>query len=138
MNNSCANNFDMIQKSWFVLPPVMAMYYKSKNTNYLDLPPFHPNCKSNQNLSKMDFIYPKENMKITLTKNFHGQTQPVVFKVAHANNDEELFWYVNSKYIGNTKTFHEKEIIEPSGKYLILVVDSEGNEIKRKIEIMRE
>ena len=138
VNNSCANNFDMIQKSWFVLPPVMAMYYKSKNTNYLDLPPFHPNCKSNQNLSKMDFIYPKENMKITLTKNFHGQTQPVVFKVAHANNDEELFWYVNSKYIGNTKTFHEKEIIEPSGKYLILVVDSEGNEIKRKIEIMRE
>lgn len=135
VNTTCANSFDMIQKSWFVLPPLMAMYFKSKNTSYLDLPPFHPNCLSTNSKNSMDFIYPKENMKITLTKNFHGQTQPVVFKVAHAQKDEELFWYINNKYIGSTKTFHDMEIKEKSGKYLVLVVDSQGNEIKRTVDI---
>lgn len=137
VNSSCANNFDMIQKSWFVLPPVMAMFYQSKNTSYQDLPPFHPDCESTNLKSNMDFIYPKENMKITLTKNFHGKVQPVVFKVAHAQKDEELFWYINRKFLGRTKTFHEKEILEKTGTYTVLVVDGVGNEIRRKVEIIQ-
>lgn len=136
LNANCAKSFDMVPKTWFVLPPVMAMYYKSKNTSYRDLPAFHPSCSSINSASMMDFIYPKESMKLTLTKDFHGRIQPIIVKVAHAKADEELFWYINDKYLGTTKTFHEKEILEKSGKYTLLVVDGEGHEIRRKIELV--
>ena len=83
----------------------------------------------------MDFIYPTSFTKIILTKNFEGNTQPVIIKVAHSNQEEELFWYLNEKYLGSTKTFHEMPIIASSGIYTITVIDQEGTEIKRKIEI---
>lgn len=135
VNSTCENISDMITKSWFVLPPVMEMYYKSKHVNYLPLPNYKQGCNGVNEETKMGFIYPNSGAKIILTKNFEGEVQPVVFKVAHANSEAEVFWYLNDKYLGSTKTFHEKQIIASTGTYIVTVVDEFGNEIKRKISI---
>ena len=86
----------------------------------------------------MDFIYPKANSKIYLTKNFNGQIQPVILKVAHPNREMALFWYVDNVYKGTTKTFHELVILPTSGFHYVTVVDENGNEMKRRIEIVSE
>ena len=83
----------------------------------------------------MDFIYPNPNTKIILTKNFEGKVQPVILKVAHSNSEAEVFWYLDDKYLGSTKTFHEMQVIASTGTYIITVVDEFGTEIKRKIKI---
>ncbi|MVO08961.1 penicillin-binding protein 1C [Flavobacterium sp. TP390] len=138
VNSSCENVDAILAKSWFVLPPVIEWYYKSKHANYVSLPPFRPDCVEASMDKKMDFIYPNPNSKIILTKNFEGKTQPVILKVAHSNPDTELFWYLNDTFLGTTKTFHEKQVIASTGTHIITVVDEYGNEIKRKIAIEKD
>ncbi len=137
VNSSCENVDDMITKNWFVLPPVMEWYYKSQHIEYQPLPPFRDDCSGTQAAS-MDFIYPKNNGRIYLTRDFNSQVQPVILKVAHSQRETQLFWYVDNVFKGTTKTFHEMPIAPESGTHYITVADEFGNEIKRKIEIVRD
>jgi penicillin-binding protein 1C len=136
VNSSCENVENIVTKKWFVLPPVMEWYYKNNHADYQQLPPFRADCAGNQTPS-MDFIYPKTNCKIYLTKNFNSEIQPVILKIAHSNRETNLFWYVDNQFVGTTKTFHEMPISPTTGFHYITVVDEFGNEIKRKIEIIR-
>ena len=86
----------------------------------------------------MDFIYPKTNSKIYLAKDFNSNVQPVIVKVAHSNREAKLFWYVDNEYKGTTQTFHEMQITAETGIHYITVADEFGNEIKRKVEIIKD
>ena len=137
VNSSCENVENIVTKSWFVLPPVMEWYYKSQHIEYRSLPPFRDDCAATQQQA-MDFIYPKAGSKIYLTKDFNSKVQPVILKVAHPNREMQLFWYVDNVFKGTTKTFHELQIEPATGFHYITVVDELGNEIRRKVEIIRE
>ncbi|HLA54768.1 MAG TPA: penicillin-binding protein 1C [Flavobacterium sp.] len=137
VNSSCEDIGNMVTKNWFVLPPVMEWYYKSRHIDYVSLPPFREDCLGTNAVS-MDFIYPKENGKVYLTKNFNGDIQPFVIKVAHSQPNVKLFWYLNNKYLGTTQTFHEMSIEAKTGKYYVTVEDESGNEISRRIEIVKD
>jgi penicillin-binding protein 1C len=137
VNSSCEDVTTMVSKKWFVLPPVMELYYKSLHIDYLPLPPFRADCQTTTH-AVMDFIYPKINSKIYLAKNFNGQIQPVIVKVAHSNKEAKLYWYVNNVYKGTTQTFHEMPVEANTGIHYITVVDEFGNEIRRKVEMIRE
>lgn len=135
VNSSCESVDNIITKPWFVLPPVMEWYYRSLHMYYISLPPYREDCRGTSG-NYMDFIYPKEDGKIYLTKDFNGVVQPFVLKTAHTRPDAKLFWYLGNKYLGETQTFHEMPVKAASGKYYITVTDEKGNEIKRKIEII--
>jgi penicillin-binding protein 1C len=137
VNSSCEDVNNIVTKKWFVLPPVMEWYYKSQHIDYLPLPPFRADCQQTQQAT-MDFIYPKTNSKIYLTKNFESEKQPVILKVAHSNKEAKLYWYVDNVYKGTTQTFHEMQIEANTGVHYITVVDEFGNEIRRKVEMVRE
>jgi penicillin-binding protein 1C len=137
VNSSCENVENIVTKKWFVLPPVMEWYYKNQHIEYLPLPPYRSDC-AGALTATMDFIYPKTNNKIYLTKNFNSEIQPVILKIAHTNRETEVFWYVDNVYKGSTKTFHEMPITPSEGFHYITVVDESGYEIRKKIEIVRE
>ena len=137
VNSSCEDVDKMVNKKWFVLPPVMEWYYKSLHIDYKPLPPFRADCQPTQQ-AVMDFIYPKTNSKIYLAKDFNSQVQPVILKVAHSNREAKLFWYVDNVYKGTTQTFHEMPIEAETGIHYITVTDEFGNEIKRRVEIIKD
>lgn len=137
INSSCENVDNIINKKWFVLPPVMEFYYKSLHIDYKTLPPLRNDCEQMQ-LAAMDFIYPKTNSKIYLTKNFNSKIQPVIFKVAHSNKESKLYWYVDNIYKGTTQTFHEMQVEANTGLHYVTVTDEFGNEIKRKVEFVKD
>ena len=134
VNSSCENLSDIKHKSWFVLPPLMAYYYKTKNPFYKPLPKFRNDCLGKNSIS-MEFIYPKEATTLYLPKDFDGTTNDLILKIAHSKPESTLFWYVDETFIGSTKNIHELAIIPKTGKHLITVVDEFGNEAKRKITI---
>jgi penicillin-binding protein 1C len=137
VNSDCQDIGQIQPKSWFVLPPVMALFYKSRHIDYVSLPPFREGCSGGTAVT-MDFIYPKSDAKIYLTRNFNGIIQPIVVKAAHSQPNAKLFWYLNRKFLGTTQTFHEMSIEAKTGKYYLSVTDELGNEISRRIEIVRE
>ncbi|MCF6347613.1 MAG: penicillin-binding protein 1C [Flavobacteriaceae bacterium] len=134
VNSSCYPINNMKHKSWFVLSPLMEFYYQKKNPIYKVLPTFKSGCLSEEKLV-MDFIYPKESVKVFLPKDFNEKKNDLVFRLAHSIQDIKVFWYVDANFIGTTQTFHEMAIQPKTGKHIITVIDELGNELKRKIEI---
>jgi penicillin-binding protein 1C len=134
VNTSCESLSNIKNTSWFVLPPLMAFYYKSKNPFYKPLPPYRNDCLAEGNVS-MQFIYPKQAGKFFLPKDFNGETQELVFKLAHSKPETTVFWYLDDTFLGSTKAIHDLAVIPTIGKHTITVVDEFGNETKRVIEI---
>jgi len=134
VNTSCESVSNINQESWFVLPPLQAYYYKSKNPFYKDLPPYRSDCDAPVE-SVMEFIYPNQQSTVFLPKDFDGNTNELVLKVAHSKPRTELFWYLNSHYIGTTKDIHDMAILPDVGQHSITVIDGLGNALQHKITV---
>jgi len=134
VNSSCENLSDIKHKPWFVLPPLMAYYYKTKNPFYKPLPRLRLDCMGATSVT-MDFIYPKADNTIFLPKDFDGKTNDLVLKIAHSKQESTVFWYVDDTYVGSTTDIHELAILPKKGEHVITVVDEFGNEAKRFIAI---
>jgi len=134
VNSSCESLDKITHKSWFVLPPLMEYYYKSKNPFYKPLPQFRNDCLGDETIS-MQFIYPKVTSTIFLPKDFDGKTNELILKIAHSKPETTVFWYVDQTFVGTTKDIHDMAIIPKSGEHSITVVDEFGNEAKNQIEI---
>ena len=134
VNSSCYPIHKMEHTSWFVLPPLMEFYYQTKNPTYKVLPKYKNDCIS-EGKPTMDFIYPKESIKVFLPKDFDENTNQLVFRLAHSVIDSKVFWHLDGNFIGTTQTFHEIAITPKKGKHIITVIDELGNELIRTIEI---
>ncbi len=134
VNSSCESIDKITHKSWFVLPPLMAYYYKVKNPFYKPLPKYRDDCIGGNAVS-MEFIYPKENNSIFLPKDFDGNTNDLILRIAHSKPESTLFWYLNDRFLGSTKDIHELAIKPKQGKHIVTVVDEFGNEAKRQFEV---
>ncbi|PID69679.1 MAG: penicillin-binding protein 1C [Flavobacteriales bacterium] len=135
VNASCYPLENIKSVSWFTLPPLQAFYYRQKHPDYKELPPFKLGCKQ-QETDVMDFIYPKENAKIFLPKNFDEQVNKVVFKLAHNTDNIKVFWYLDNHLVATTEHFHELALEPTIGKHTITVVDETGFQLTRTIEIV--
>ena len=134
VNAACYPLEDIVQKSWFKLPPVVEYYYSGKNPDYKSLPPFLNGC-SGEETALMEFIHPRRNEEIILPKDFGRETQDVVFKLAHQRPESAIFWYLDDRYIGSTKDLHELIIPIKKGDYVLTAMDDEGHSIKQSIHI---
>ncbi|MDO6515925.1 penicillin-binding protein 1C [Zobellia uliginosa] len=128
VNSSCADVSNIVSEPWFVLPPLMAYYYRSANPSYRELPPFLANCR-NDGDPPMQFIYPKNGSRITLAKNFEGKTNELVVKLAHTKAGADVYWYLDETFVGQTHTFHEIALLPKEGRHKIMALDSFGNEV---------
>ncbi|WP_298531832.1 penicillin-binding protein 1C [uncultured Algibacter sp.] len=136
VNASCENLNAIKHKPWFILPPVMAHYYKYKNPFYKTLPKFRSDCIVQENVS-IEFIYPNTNNNVFLPKDFDGQTNDLILKIAHSEPENTVYWYMDEMYIGSTTDVHEMAVRPSQGKHMITVIDELGNEIKRAFKVSK-
>jgi penicillin-binding protein 1C len=134
VNSSCEAISNITNKAWFILPPLQAYYYKTKNPFYKPLPPYRSDCAESTGVS-MEFIYPNQQSTIYLPKDFDGKTNDLILKVALSKPELELYWYIDNQYIGSTKDIHDMAILPSPGEHIITVTDQLGNELKHRITI---
>ncbi|WP_299121713.1 penicillin-binding protein 1C [uncultured Winogradskyella sp.] len=134
VNSSCESVTNINNTPWFVLPPLQAYYFKHKNPFYKTVPPFRNDCAESSGVS-MEFIYPNQQNTIFLPKDFDGNTNDLVLKVAHSKPELELYWYIDNQFVGSTKDIHDMAVLPSSGEHIITVTDELGNELKHKITI---
>ena len=132
---TCAEVGTSIRKSWFVLPPAWAWYYKQHHPEYKSLPPLKPGCGEG-NYQPMQFIYPQGNAKVNLTKQLDGTIGEITFELAHNNPNAVVFWHIDNEYIASTTDFHKLSVRLLSGIHSITVVDNEGNSLSCRIEVI--
>ena len=129
VNADCEPVFQMVTKSYFTLPPVMAWYYRRTHPDYEPLPPYRADCESPVEKA-MTFIRPNAGTTITLTKNVEGKVNETVFELAHKIPNTTVYWYLDEDYITSTKEFHEIALSAAPGKHMITAVDEDGNDEK--------
>ncbi|MFH6603264.1 penicillin-binding protein 1C [Maribacter algicola] len=134
VNSSCTDLSTASSESWFVLPILMEFYFKRAHPTYKTLPPFRQDCQAD-NVSPMEFIYPKDGSRITLPKNFEGKTNELILKLAHAEPDTEVYWYLGGTFLQQTRNFHEIGLLLSLGEHKITALDALGNEVAITITI---
>lgn len=136
VDSRCEDPSEMIKTPWFVLPPVMEYYYKTRNPSYKSLPPLRKECSDVSSDKPMAFIFPDPGAKIYLPLDVYGNKGKAVFEVAHRDNGTTLFWHIDNVFIGTTKEIHQIGVRLDYGNHVLTVVDSEGNSITRTFSIV--
>lgn len=107
----------------------IVLNYPIEVLNYLAKDDLKENSRFFQS-EKLKIIYPTNNLKIFLPKDFDGQ-KPLIVEIANLNN-EEVYWYLDDIFLGKSRE-NKKNIFLSEGKYKLTVVSSCGE--KKSIEI---
>lgn len=134
---NCIAPNQMVNKGWFVLTPSEEYYFRKKHPDYLSPPPMHPNCSGSENSENLpiELIYPNSPSIIVPPRDLNGYINKVILKASHRNPKMTLFWHLDNVYLGSTTGLHTMEIVPTDGKHVIVVVDEDGNTIRREFEI---
>lgn len=136
VTSQCESIGNMMHKSWFILPPVQEWYYKSKNANYISLPPFKPGCEQSVRTRSIDLIYPRENTKVFIPRELDGSASLCVLEAAHRDPSAELYWHLDNEFLGTTKRIHQMGINSSTGIHKLTLVDESGETLEAEFEII--
>ncbi|WP_256010573.1 penicillin-binding protein 1C [Desertivirga xinjiangensis] len=136
VSSECESPSEMIHKSWFVLPPAMEYYYKSKDYSYQSLPPFREDCAGNIGGNVMELIYPRHNARIYVPVELDGKRGQVIFNAAHQKSDTKVFWHLDDEFVGSTRDIHQIALNPSAGKHQITLVDQQGNRLQQAFVIL--
>jgi len=135
VQSDCYETSQMMNVSWFVLPPVMEWYFKKKDPRYRALPPFAPGCESVDE-QPMELIYPRETRQVFIPRGLDGQLSRLVFEAAHRDAGATIHWHLDQQYLGETSVIHQLEFHAPVGKHTLILVDSNGNILEKRFEVV--
>jgi penicillin-binding protein 1C len=136
---NCEPPSQMQHVPWFVLPPAMEFYYRSKH-NYQPLPPYKQECLAtlNQDKAPMEIIYPRPGAHIYVPIEIDGSMGEAIFTATHRNTSAKIYWHLDNTYIGTTSEFHQMALHPSAGKHTITLVDEEGAEVQVTFEILQK
>lgn len=136
VTGNCVPPDEIVNKKWFVLPPSMEYYYKTKNYQYKVLPPFRPDCVQAENANPMEVIYPKDGARIYIPLEMDGTRGKMIINAAHRQAGVKIFWHLDDRYLGETKDFHQLAVNPSPGKHLLTLVDGNGNTLHIGFEVL--
>ncbi len=113
-------------RNFFVLPPAMEWYYRKQHPEYEPLPPLRKGSSPDSS-TPMEFIYPEPYAEVFIPDSTDGREGEMVFRLSHITPETEVFWHLDSEYIGTTSCFHTFSIRPPRGRHTMTVVDTDGN-----------
>lgn len=126
VNSSCESVSRMQERSWFVLPPAQAYYYKNYHVEYQALPPLKPGCEEDQS-RQIAILYPEHQAVLYLPKGFSGEWEKVVMRATHARSDATLYWHLDDVYLGETRQIHQMACLVEPGNHILTLLDEDGN-----------
>jgi penicillin-binding protein 1C len=136
VNSDCVPPDEIVNQNWFVLPPSMEYYYKTKNYQYKSLPPFRSDCGNAERGNPMEVIYPKEGAKVYVPLEADGSRGRMISNAAHRQFNTKIFWHLDEQYIGTTKEFHQMALNPAPGQHVLTLVDANGNNLKVRFRVL--
>ncbi len=127
VNADCVSPDQLVNQNWFVLPPSMEYYYKTKNYRYRILPPYRSDCTAADRAVPMEVIYPKDGAKIYIPQQADGQRGRMICTVAHRQPGTKVFWHLDDQYVGETHEYHQLGLNPAVGTHHLTLVDEKGN-----------
>jgi penicillin-binding protein 1C len=137
VTSDCESPDNMIHQPWFILPPAMEYYYKTRHRDYKMIPPYSPACMNDlASHQQMELIYPKNHAKVYIPVEIDGKRGKVIFNAAHHDAKATLFWHLDDEFVGKTVDFHQLALDPPPGKHRLTLVDDKGNSVMQFFEVL--
>lgn len=115
-----------------VYPPDVVQYLRGRGEIVYDIPPHHPDCPAQNDQKPLQILYPQENARLWVPRDFGGELQKIVLKTAHRQDDVKIYWYLNEHYLGSTEDRHEMAVSLEKGWHVLEVVDERGFRDKKR------
>ncbi len=137
VTDKCFSPSQMLNQSWFVLPPVQEYFYRQFHSDYLPLPPFRDDCRyelTSQN--PIGLIYPTPGARIYLPLKGDQKRSKSIWKATHRNSDATLYWHLDNIFLAKTKGEHTIEVMAEPGIHTLTLMDDNGESLTVKVEII--
>jgi len=138
VTDECEAPSAMVHKSWFILPPSMEYYYKIKNSDYKELPPFKPGCGDAGNNFVMEMIYPRNYATVYIPVEFDGTRGKIVLNATHRNASAKIYWHIDNEYVATTKNYHQLAVSPAPGKHILTLVDENGERLVQHFTVLEK
>ncbi|MDW3647666.1 MAG: penicillin-binding protein 1C [Bacteroidia bacterium] len=140
--SACEKPLNMVQKSYFVLPPVQERYYRRNDPSYEVLPAYRSDCEAsiaeNTSSNPMQIIYPSRRASLLIPVDLDGKLSSTVFEAVHSDPKAIVYWHLDDKYMGKSVENHELSLRPVPGKHRLTLVDDKGFTLSRSFEIIEE
>lgn len=138
VTDECEAPSEMVHKSWFILPPSMEYYYKIKNSDYKELPPFKPGCGDAGSNFVMEMIYPRNYATVYIPVELDGTRGKIVLNATHRNANAKIYWHIDNEYVATTKNYHQLAVSPTPGKHILTLVDEQGERLVQSFTVLEK
>ncbi|WP_449439139.1 hypothetical protein [Pedobacter steynii] len=138
VTDECEAPSNMVHKSWFILPPSMEYYYKIKNSDYKELPPFKPGCGDAGNNFTMEMIYPRNYATVYIPIELDGTRGKIVLNATHRNAKARIYWHIDNDYVATTSNYHQLAVSPTPGKHILTLVDENGERLVQHFTVLEK
>lgn len=140
VDSRCEHVDAMQNRVWFVLPPAQELYYRRRHAAYQGLPPWRAGCTPSgealEERSPMEFLYPGVAGRIYIPVDLDGKRGRTIFEAVHRDPDAQIYWHLDGRFLGTTRTFHQMSLDVAPGSHLLTIVDGRGNRLSRSFEVL--
>ncbi|MDA7803499.1 penicillin-binding protein 1C [Crocinitomix sp.] len=136
INASCYPMIYSTKRSWFILPAVAEYYYKNRDPNFKKPPELFPGCTGEDADRQLAILYPKSNSQIYIPLNFDEVNESIFFEATHVNQNMNLYWHLDDKYLGSTHHIHQFSVMPSTGSHTLSIIDEKGNQAQVKFEVV--
>lgn len=140
VHSRCETVSNMQSRDWFVLPPAQEFFWRQYHSDYRTLPPWRKDCFAElieiDNDQPMDLLYPHEGSRVYIPVDLDGKRSRVVLQAVHRHQGMILYWHLDEKFLGQTKTFHEQSVVLEPGWHKLLLLDRQGYKFERWFRVL--
>jgi penicillin-binding protein 1C len=139
VHGDCERVAEIQNLKQFVLPPVMAWYYKKTHADYRLLPTYRDDCSEAPPLfgtTAISLIYPGKRGALYVPIELDGRRGRTVFEAAHRDSAIRIFWHLDDRYMGATRDIHQMALAPAPGDHIITLVDENGERLQRNFTVL--
>ncbi len=139
VDGRCQSVHDMVQRSWFVLPPLQEYFFRRSNAHYRRLPPVRPDCSladAGNIRSPIGLIYPPRTARVYIPIDLDLEREQLVFQAVHRDPDATLYWHLDDEFLATTHHIHQLAVAPSPGWHRLTLVDGDGNRLGRRFEVL--
>lgn len=118
-----------------IYPPDVEQYLRQRGQVISTVPSHKPDCPVQAGNLPIQIIYPQENARLWVPRDFGGDLQMVTMRVAHRESKRQLFWYLDDHYLGMTERRHEKAVDLTKGWHVLEVIDDVGYRDRKRFYV---
>jgi penicillin-binding protein 1C len=131
----CWNREDVVKDTMLIFPPDVIQFRRKMGFEVVGYPIHNPDCPTISH-ANLTILYPKNNSKIYLPRDYDQQREKLVIRAASDLKDDQFFWFLDHRFIGQTKMPHEQALTIPPGFHTLMIINSRGQKCTSVFQVI--